>query len=71
MTVLTRSGHLGWDATLSWIRRLLEKISSTDAWKAIPNAFFAKYVVGNYYVHGMTFCCLLRGKWPTCLPVKS
>jgi len=28
---------------LSWIRRLLEKNPSTDAWKAIPIAFFEKY----------------------------
>ena len=28
---------------LSWIGRLLGKNSSTDAWKAIPNAFFEKY----------------------------
>ena len=28
---------------LSWIGRLLEKEPSTDAWKAIPNAFFEKY----------------------------
>lgn len=28
---------------LSWIGRLLEKNTSGDAWKAIPNAFFEKY----------------------------
>ena len=28
-------------------------------------------MVSDWQVRDMTFCCLIRGKRPTCLPVKS
>ena len=40
---------------LSWIGGLLGKKPSTDAWKAIPNAFYEKYIeVSTSYSSAIT-----------------